>query len=118
MTKLPTEHLEQVTLLQWYDATYPDNALFAIPNGGKRHPRVALEMKREGVRPGVPDLMLPIPSGGYCGLFIEMKKQKGGRTSSEQKKWLERLSANGYRAVVCAGFEAAKAEIEAYLAAR
>ena len=118
MKNFPSEHLEQVTLIQWYDATYPDKALFAIPNGGKRHPKVALEMKREGVRPGVPDLMLPIPAGGCYGLFIEMKRQKGGRTSAEQKKWLQRLNASGYRAVVCAGFEAAKAEIEAYLAAR
>lgn len=118
MKNLPTEHAEQVTLIQWYDGRFNNKALFAIPNGGKRHPKVAAELKREGVRAGVPDLLLPIPSGIYHGLFIELKRQDGGRVSKEQKERIDDLNAAGYKVVVCAGFEAARAEIEAYLAAR
>lgn len=114
-SQLPSEHLEQVSTIQWYDRVYNDGLLFAIPNGGKRHPKVAAEMKREGVRSGVPDMLLPVPAGGYHGLFIEMKRQKGGRVSPEQKQWLEYLQAAGYLAVVCKGFEEARGVITDYL---
>ena len=114
-SQLPSEHLEQVSTIQWYDRVYNDGLLFAIPNGGKRHPKVAAEMKLEGVRSGVPDLFLPVPAGGHHGLFIEMKRQKGGRVSPEQKQWLEYLRGAGYLAVVCKGFEEAKEAITDYL---
>ena len=45
-----------------------------------------------GVKSGVPDLMLPIPKGGYHGLFIELKKEVGGITSKEQIDWSQFLN--------------------------
>lgn len=113
--QLPSEHLEQVSTIQWYDRTYNDGLLVAIPNGGKRHIKTALAMKNEGVSKGFPDLFLPVPTSQYHGLFIEMKRQKGGRVSPEQKKWLEYLQGAGYLAVVCKGFEEAKEAITDYL---
>lgn len=112
---IPTEHAEQVTLIDWYDMQYKDKALFAIPNGGKRNMVTALKLKAEGVRPGVPDLMLAKVSSGYHGLFIELKRTKGGSTSKEQKQWLQYLNRAGYRAVVCKGWLEAKEVIECYL---
>lgn len=111
----PTEHLEQITLISWYRRTYKNELLVAIPNGGKRHIKTALAMKREGVSKGFPDLFLPVPSNGYHGLFIEMKRQKGGAVSKEQKAWIEYLNSAGYQAVVCKGFLEAKEAIECYL---
>ena len=67
-----------------------------------------------GVKSGVPDLMLPIPSKGYHGLFIEMKA-KGGRVSITQKKWIDALNTMGYLAVVAHGWEDAKCLILDYL---
>lgn len=113
--KLPSEHAEQVTLIDWMEVHHPGVRIFAIPNGGKRGKLEALKLQLEGVRPGVPDLMLPTPRGPYHGLFVEMKRQKGGSVSAEQKDWLEYLTAQGYRAVVCKGFEEARKEIECYL---
>ena len=111
----PSEHAEQAALIAWYDRAYSDKALFAIPNGGQRHAAIGLKMKIEGVRPGVPDCFLPVPTDQYHGLFIEMKRTKGGRVSPEQKAWLEYLNDAGYKAVVCKGFLEAKEVIECYL---
>lgn len=111
----PTEHLEQITLIAWYRRTYKNELLIAIPNGGKRHIKTALAMKQEGTSKGFPDLFLPVPNNQFYGLFIEMKRQKGGTVSKEQKAWLEYLNSVGYQATVCKGFIEAKEVIECYL---
>ena len=84
----PTEHQEQVALIHWAkmrSATLPElGLLFAIPNGGERHLFVAKKLKAEGVKPGTPDLCLPVARGGYHGLFIEMKRMKGGRVTKQR----------------------------------
>ena len=69
----------------------------------------------EGVRAGVPDLFLAVPAFGYNGLFIELKKPKGGRVSDKQTEFISELSEQGYRVTVCHGFIEAKQAIENYL---
>ena len=113
--KPPSEHAEQATLVQWFKMAHPDLRVFAIPNGGKRGKLEAMRLRLEGVSPGVPDIMLPTPRGQHHGLFIEMKRTKGGSVSKEQKDWIAYLQAQGYQAIVCRGFEEAKREIECYL---
>lgn len=112
-----SEHAEQVSLVQWFDKEFPElrGRLFAIPNGGHRHPAEAARLKLEGVRAGVPDLFLPVPAGGKHGLFIEMKREKGGRLSPEQKDWLAFLQSQGYESRCCAGMGEAMAVVFAYL---
>lgn len=116
---IDTEHHEQVTLMSWVNhnlRAMPElHNLFAIPNGGHRHLFTAQKMKAEGVKPGVPDMFLAHPSGDYCGLFVEMKRRKGGVLSPVQREWIERLSKSGYRVVVCLGWGDAKKEIIEYL---
>ncbi len=113
-----TEHQEQVSLICWAKArgtTKPELLLlFAIPNGGKRHITTALKLKAEGVKPAIPDLMLPIARRGFHGLFIEMKS-KIGYANPEQKSMHEQLRAQGYAVEVCRGWEKAKIAIEEYL---
>ncbi len=115
--KWPTEHAEQVTLVQWFDAAYPQYAgrLFAIPNGGWRAKAQAIKLQLEGVRSGVPDLFLPVPANGKHGLFIEMKRTKGGRLTPEQREWLKYLCDAGYAGHCCAGFESARKAVELYI---
>ena len=108
------EHAEQKALIKWCKMHPVAKRIFAIPNGGARHIAVAAKMKAEGVRPGVPDLFLPVPRGRFCGLFIEMKA-KGGRVARGQSEELEQLSADGYMAVVCWGWDSARETIENYL---
>lgn len=114
------EHAEQVLLMQWWALAHqqfgvPEQLLFAIPNGGERNIIVAARMKKEGVRAGIPDLFLAVPKGGFHGLFIEMKKPKGGRVSKNQSSMMKLLSEQGYSAKVCCGWVEARAEIERYL---
>ena len=86
-----------------------------IPNGGYRNPREAHNLKLQGVKPGVPDLFLPVARGGWHGLFIEMKRQKGGRLSDDQKAWIDALTDQHYLAVRADGAEQACEILYKYL---
>lgn len=121
MRQVPLEADEQTALFRWaaYSAAkYPAlRLMFAIPNGGSRHPAEAAHMKAQGVKPGVPDICLPVPVGRYAALYIELKRKKGGRVSDEQRGWIEALNRAGNRAVVCRGWDEAREEIVRYLGA-
>jgi hypothetical protein len=105
-------------------ATRPElRRLFHVPNGGLRHPAVAASLRRQGVKPGVPDYLLLCPRGCWHGLAIELKvpayplhKKKAGTTTPEQEDWLEHLHSQGYKCLVCWGWEEAKDAILEYLA--
>ena len=88
--------------------------LFHIPNGGSRNRLEAINLKRQGVKAGVPDLFLPVSRHGKNGLFIEMKFGKN-RTTDLQDEWLKNLNKQGYAAVVCYGFDDAVGVIKEYL---
>lgn len=117
---VPTEAEEQGLLFRWAEIArgrYPAlDLLFHIPNGGKRGKSEAARFKAEGVKAGVPDLFLPVPRGKAHGLFIELKRRKGGRVSKEQAIWTISLQAQGYRAEVAKGWEEARDIIIEYLA--
>lgn len=110
---------EQQALFEWAKrcvGIYPElEALYHVPNEGKRGRAAAGKLKAEGLRAGVPDVCLPVPRGVYGALYIEMKRPKGGRMSEEQKKWIERLRRAGNRVEVCRGFEDAPRVIMQYL---
>ena len=114
-----TEHDEQVSLFQLaahMSGKYPELRLMhTIPNGGLRNPVVASKLKAEGVKAGVPDIFLPEARGGYHGLYIEMKRIKGGRLSTEQAQWIADLLGQGYAVYKCEGWVKAKEIIESYL---
>lgn len=119
MKNMPTESHEQATLFSWANMQtkkYPElRLLFHVPNGGSRGKVEAAHFKAEGVKAGVPDLFLPVARGGWHGLFIEMKRQKGGRVSDAQRKWLTDLEREGYRTVVACGWKEAAEIIREYL---
>jgi hypothetical protein len=116
---IPTENEEQATLMEWAafaSSAYPElKLLYAIPNGGYRPPRTAAMLQRTGVKPGVPDLCLPVPQRGYGALYIEMKRIQGGAVSAAQEIWIRNLNRVGNKAVVCKGFSEAKDAILKYL---
>lgn len=128
----PSEHYEQVILFRWAEiearsSRFPQievggrkmsvlDFMHAVPNGGKRSKKTAADLKLEGVRSGVPDISLPYPTSRHHGLYIEMKRKKGGKLSESQRKWLEYLNKAGYLAVVCKGEEQARYTIIKYIA--
>jgi hypothetical protein len=106
------------------EGRFPELALlFAVPNGGMRNLHVARAMQAEGVKPGVPDLFLPVARRGFHGLFLEMKRAGAkpksetarGPVSVEQVKWIEALRFQGYRVVICYGSAAAIEVLTDYL---
>jgi hypothetical protein len=114
-----SEQQHQIYVIQWSQQPtirekYPELAmLFHIAN--ERSDKVqASILKKMGVKKGVPDLCLPVPSGKYHGLFIEMKTDTG-RASAEQLWWISHLEANGYAAAVCYGWNRAVEVLEWYL---
>ena len=119
-----TEHGMQTAIFMWASQEknkYPElKWLFAIPNGGSRHIIEAGRLKAAGVKPGVPDIMLPIKRGPYSGLWLELKRPKTegkekGYATSEQKEWIAYLRTQGYGAAVCTGFIQARDMIIEYL---
>ena len=113
---VPSEHEEQVKVIEWCDAHPVAKHIFAIPNGSHKSPFRANKFKAEGLRSGVPDLFLPGALGGCAGLFIEMKRQPkaGGTTSETQRAWANFLQKE-YACYVARGAEQAIAIIEKYL---
>lgn len=110
---LSSETGEQEAVIQYCDLMHIP--IVHIPNEGKRSASYGAKLKRAGLRRGFPDLFIPLARNGYHGLFIEMKYGKG-KTSPEQKEWLECLSDNEYKAVVCYGAQEAIQEINNYTA--
>ncbi len=115
----PTESVEQQRLFQWaayQSGAYPElELMYHIPNGGSRNKAEAGRFKAEGVKSGVPDICLPVARGGNHGMYIELKRVKGGRVSANQIAWIERLTKQGYCAAVCNGWETAAEAIMRYL---
>lgn len=110
---VPTEHQEQAAYFQWVRAYTPKDRrlalLHAIPNGGLRHKREAIKLKAEGVKPGVPDTFLPVPIQPWHGLYIEFKtRAPNTKASRDQRDTITALHHQGYFAVVCKGWEAAR----------
>jgi hypothetical protein len=113
-----SEHTEQCALFEWAawnqskDAAL--NMLYAVPNGGKRDKATAAKLKAEGVKAGVPDVVLPVARMGYHGFYLELKIGKN-KTSIEQDVWLTALKAEGYLVDVSYGWQEAAHKIARYL---
>lgn len=101
----PTEDFEQRTLANRLRGT--DLIWCHVPNGGKRDKRVAAQMRRHGVMPGVPDILIFTPGHDGKPTAIELKRIKSGRVSKEQKQWLVDLAECGWHTEVSKGADAA-----------
>nr|DAI66254.1 MAG TPA: Nuclease [Caudoviricetes sp.] len=116
---IPTEDTEQAHIFAWAawaSGKYPElDLMHHIPNGGKRSKSEAARFKAQGVKAGVPDIFLPCARGGYHGLYIELKRTKGGKLSAVQKEWIDALRGQDYKVIVCYGFDEAREVIINYL---
>lgn len=131
----PSESQSQAAVIQWWALAckgygLPEYSLFSVPNGAVlagNAQRRAIQMnnlKRTGLRAGVPDLFLAAPhpvqstmpgEEWLCGLFIEMKK-KPNKISAEQADFIYYLRTRGYHVCVCYSADEAIKAISGYLA--
>lgn len=114
-----TEDGHQLALFCWAALNfekYPElKRMFAIPNGGYRDKREAAKLKAMGVKRGVPDICLPVTRLPFAGLFIELKKLKGGVVSDEQDDWGDYLKSQRFGFAVCKGWIEARNMLIQYL---
>jgi hypothetical protein len=109
-----SEANQQELVIKYLRLAYP-NLLYCASAGGMRTSYLqAIKMKRTGYVKGFPDLFIYEPRNEYNGLAIEMKKEKGGVASPEQKRWQEQLRNRGYASYICKGSEEAIKVIDEY----
>ena len=113
----PSEHQIQAAFFEWWALSQPAEyqpMAFAIPNGGYRTPRTGATLRREGVRAGVPDVMIAIPRPPYAGLWLEFKTP-AGKASPAQRQYLHALKAVGYQTAIVRSVEEAIDQVQVYL---
>ena len=113
------EGVEQAALMAELRVRMPNVAdlIYHVPNGGHRVKAVAAKLKAQGVKAGIPDLVLPMARGGYFGLYLEFKATPphDAAISDSQHERIRKLSDQGYLAVVCRGHFDAMEQLRAYL---
>lgn len=103
----------QIHLFQWIDMLSASHqwmtTIFHPANGGHRHITTAERLKREGVRAGVPDVIIPkaiISEDNqlqYVGMALELKLT-GNRLSKAQAIMLNQLTKQGWLVIVVYDF--------------
>lgn len=116
LEEIPKEDQEQIWLMDWI-ATQPKirNYILHIPNQRMCTPGYRRKLGRMGVKAGVSDLFLALPTTQYHGLWLEMKRRKNSKPSREQILWCNLMRDLGYQAEIAYGWEHAKNIIQSYL---
>lgn len=92
----------------------PDKLLFAVPNGGSRNKIEAANLKRQGVKRGVADVILQVPKKGYACLCLEFKTSKGSQ-SDDQIEYQRQIESAGGKYVVVRSAEQGIRVMQNYL---
>ena len=118
MSRNPLEDKEQIAVIKWakrHEKDFPGlHWIHAITNENAEGPGKGAYRKSMGVKSGVSDLCLPYPRGVFHGLYIEMKRRKGGKVSPKQKEWRAYCLEVGYQSVICKGAKEAMEMILEY----
>ena len=94
--RIQAEFFKQVPL---FFPKLPSKLLLAVPNGGSRNIIEAKNLKAQGVKYGVSDVLLLIPKRGYACLCMEFKTPVG-KQSDEQKLFQKETESVGNKYVV------------------
>jgi hypothetical protein len=87
-----------------------------IPGKPKERGMIINSMKAQGLQVGESDFKILVPKGGFHGLIIEYKAEKGKhKVTKEQLEYLDYMSSLGYFSAWCKGLDAAKDTINSYL---
>ena len=109
------EQREFFHLVRSLEPIYPELKMVKSDQAGMHtHPAQANKAKAGGMRRGFPDIDVPIARGGYTGMHIEMKSERGQLTE-DQKWWLAQLRDQDRKCVVCRSAQQAWEELSKYL---
>lgn len=111
------EDIAQINIVAWFKHKYPEykDDIHHIANQRKCSVQQGRQLKRMGVTKGISDLMIAVPVDGKCGLWLELKSEKG-KLSPEQELFLKRKNIMGYMAIAAWGESAAIKVIQSYIA--
>lgn len=111
-----SEH--QQALIRWATiakSKYPElELLYAIPNGSNTTDKNRIRLVAEGMKKGMPDLVLPVARGHYHALYLELKT-KDGKLSKSQKDLHELLKETGNAVMISRSLEQSIQIIKIYL---
>lgn len=113
----PKEYVEQINAVSWFRLEYPHlKPLFFHPfNEGKKSAQWAAKQAKMGLQPGIPDLVLLLPEGGYHYALFELKRTGKGYLTQEEKNTLNDAAEVGAFACMCRGAEQFKLAVADYL---
>lgn len=86
-----------------------------FPIGGVNKFAYMNMMKAQGFKAGFVDLLVFAKNSKHQLFFLEFKREKGGKLSPQQQKWLNWLNDNGYYARKANGCKEAIQILEEYL---
>ena len=89
----------------------PGMVYMAVKNEGKRSEALGLEYKRQGMRPGAPDLLVMVKGKPVLGLELKTAK---GKLSAEQRQFALEWEAAGGVYVPAYGLNEALETLELY----
>lgn len=92
----------------------PLKLLLAVPNGGSRNIIEAKNLKAQGVKSGISEVLLLIPKKGFSCLCLEFKTQTG-RQSDEQTEFQNQADKVGNKYVVVQSVKEAIDTLKWYL---
>jgi hypothetical protein len=90
--KRPEQQL-QISVVQFIERALPGMLFFHVPNGGGRSKAEAGILKAMGVKAGIPDLVLLLPTSKVA--FIELKASRGS-LSPAQREMRDELTRRGF----------------------
>jgi hypothetical protein len=133
-----TEHQEQMALIAWAQTVHfsghrladwivmiPNESLMSSIPAGPRRYAYWNKLLKLGFRKGASDLLLAVPTGGFSGLWIEMKRRReafpgkaelGRAVKADQGAFMRQMDSVGYRTAVAYGWEEARVFVRAYIA--
>ena len=123
---IATESQIQAAFITWTrhaEARFPALKLaFSVPNGAwTKNYAMAAKLKREGMRPGVPDWMLPVVTWRHKGLNVKWHglaiefKRPGAKATGQQAAYHILLRDQGWQVEVCNDWQVARQIAEKYL---
>lgn len=102
------ESVHQFRVCKWLDER--NIVYFAVPNGYKKSKFQQAQAKREGLKAGVPDIIILTKAKNDTPTALELKKYMGEKhklpcncMSESQKEWQTIMTQNGFNHVLAHG---------------